>query len=37
MEMLFYVSLKAVAFSGGKFALHNMLFLPVLITVLSQK
>lgn len=37
MEMVFYVTLKAVAFSDGKFALPNMLFLPVLITVLLQK
>lgn len=37
MEMVFYVTLKAVAFSDGKFALPNVLFLPVLITVLLQK
>lgn len=33
----FNVTLKAVAFSGGKFALPNVSFLPVLITVLLQK
>lgn len=31
------LTLAALASTGGKFALYNVLFLPMLISVLSQK